>query len=69
MDLADGFVASAWRIHPFRDVSVRSTSDTLNVDVTGGIVVASHVAAVVDGDVGRALCGCNGVGERHTAES
>lgn len=69
MDLADGAVAGAWSIHPFRDVGVGSTSDARNVNVASGVVVAGHVAAVVDGTLRCALGGLDGVGKRHPIES
>jgi hypothetical protein len=68
MNLAEGFIAGARTSHPFRDVSVRSTSDILNVDITGGVVVTSLVTAVVDGALGRALGGRDGVRKRHATE-
>ena len=69
LDLADKAVASARRVLPLANVSVRATTDILNVDVAGGVVVASLVAELVNGDFGRALSGRNGVRERHTTES
>ena len=69
MNLADGMVFGARSIHPFRNISVGSTGDALNVDVAAGVVVASLVGAVVDGDFGRALGGRDGVLERHARES
>ena len=69
LDLADKAVASARRVLPLANVSVRATTDILNVDVAGGVVVTSLVAAVVDGDVGGALGGLDGVGKRHATEN
>jgi hypothetical protein len=69
MNLTNGVVVGARRVHPFTDVSVRRASDTRNVDVAGGVVVASDLAAVVDRAVGRALGGRDGVRKRHATES
>jgi hypothetical protein len=69
MNLAEGFIAGARTSHPFRYVSVRSTSDIRNVDITGGVVVTGLVTAVVDGALGRALGGRDGVRKRHATES
>ena len=65
LDLTDSVVASAWGIHPCRDISVRRTSDARNVDIAGGVVVASLVATVVDGALGCALGCVDGVRKRH----
>ena len=69
MDFADGLVASARGVEPCSNVTVRSTRDTHNVNVAGGVVVANLVAAIVEGAIGSALGGCDGVRERHAAES
>jgi hypothetical protein len=61
MNLTNGMIVGARSIHPLRDVSVGSTSDTRNVNVTGGVIVASLVAAIVDGSLGSALRGRDGV--------
>ena len=67
MDLADKSVAGTRDVHPFGDIEIGSTSDTFDVDVAGGVVVASLVAAVVDGDLMRAILGVrDGVRKRHT---
>lgn len=68
MDLANGVVVGARNIHPVRDVSVGSTGDVLDVNVASCVVVASLVAAVVDGAVGCALLSRDGVGKRHAVE-
>ena len=68
IDFANGVVVGARGVHPFGDVTVRSTVDVRNVDVAGGVVVAILLATVVNGDVGSALGGRNGVRERHTTE-
>jgi hypothetical protein len=65
LDLADSVVASAWGIHPCRDVSVGRTSDARNVDIAGGVVVASLVATVVNGALGCALGCVDSVRKRH----
>ena len=69
IDLAPGVVCGARSVVPFSNVTVRSTSDLLNVDVAGSVVVANLVAAIVEGAIGSALGGCDGVRERHAAES
>ena len=69
MDLADSVVAGTRSSHPCCNVSVGSTGDTCNVDIAGGVVVASLVATVVDGALGRALCCVDSVREGHTTES
>ena len=69
MDFADGLVASARGVEPCSNVTVRSTSDLLNVDVAGGVVVANLVAAVVDFADGSSLGGRDLVGERHATKS
>jgi hypothetical protein len=69
IDLADGVVSGARSIEPFGNVAVRSTSDIVNIDVAGGVVVANLVATVVDGALGCALSGRNFVRKRHARES
>jgi hypothetical protein len=69
MDFANGVVSGARNAVPLHDVKVRSTSDILNVDVAGGVVVASLIAAVVNGVCGRGLGGRHGVRERHATQS
>jgi hypothetical protein len=69
MDLADRVVGGARNILPFRDVSVRSTVNPRNVDIACGVVVASLVAAVVDGACRCALSCRDFVRKRHTTKS
>lgn len=69
MNLAHRSVASTWGTEPRRDVSVRSASDALDIDVAGGIVVASLVTAVGEGALRCALSGRNSVRKRHAAEA
>jgi hypothetical protein len=57
MDLANKSVTGARLVHPFRDIEIGSTSDTFDVDVAGGVVVARLVAAVVDSDCVLAMLG------------
>lgn len=67
MNLADKSVAGTRDVHPFGDIEIGSTSDACDIDVAGGVVVASLVAAVVDGDLVRAILGIrDGVRKRHT---
>jgi uncharacterized protein (DUF697 family) len=69
IDLAHGVVSGARNAEPLGNITVRSTSDFLNVDVAGGVVVANLVAAVVEFALGSALGGRDLVGERHATES
>ena len=69
IDLAPGVVCGARSVVPFSNVTVRSTSDLLNVDVAGSVVVANLVAAVVDFADGSSLGGRDLVGARHATKS
>lgn len=69
MDLADSVVAGARGIHPLRYISVRSTCDILDIDITGGVVVASYIAAVIHGGRVIALDVRDVVGKRHATKS
>ena len=68
MDLADGVVAGTGDGRPFRNVRSRSTGHILDINIAGGVVVTRLVAAVVDGAVGSALGGCDGVLKRVAAK-
>jgi len=68
VDLANRVVAGARHRRPFSNIGCRSTSDILDVNIAGGVVVARLVAAVIDGSVGSALGGCDGVLKRVAAK-
>jgi hypothetical protein len=68
LDLADGEELGARLVVPFHDVTVGTTSDILDVDVTPGVVVAGLLAAGVDVGYGRGLGGRDLVRERHAME-
>lgn len=69
MDLADSVVVGARSIHPLRDIRIRSTCDTLDVDITSGVVVASYTAAVIHSGCVIVLGVRDVVRKRHATES
>lgn len=65
LDLANGVEAAVRDIHPGRDVSVGSTRNTLDINIAGGVVVASYLAAVIYSGSVLALLVVSLVRERH----
>lgn len=61
------YLQQRWCICP-KNRTIGSTGHILNVNIAGGVVVARLVAAVIDGAVGSALGGCDGVLERVAAK-